>query len=129
MSLTLRVFLLICAIIVLMFVVRKTKKSQITSGDSIFWLIMSLGFVVLSIFPQIAFSCATFLGIQSPSNFVFLVIIALLLIREFSIQSELSALRTKLTALVQEIAIRNTLDNDLPCTDSPTSANESSKSM
>ena len=106
MSATLRIFLIICALVVLAFVVRKIKKAQITAGDSIFWLFMSLGFVVLAVFPQIAFFFADFLGVQSPSNFVFLVIIALLLIREFAIQSELSTLRTKLTALVQEIALR-----------------------
>ena len=107
MSATLRIFLIICALVVLVFVVRKIKKAQITAGDSIFWLFMSLGFVVLAVFPQIAFFFGDFLGVQSPSNFVFLVIIALLLIREFAIQSELSTLRTKLIALVQEIAIQN----------------------
>lgn len=108
MSVMLRVFLVICAIVVLAFVVRKIKKAQLSATGSIYWLLLSLGLVVVAVFPQIAFFFSDLLGVQSPSNFVFLAIIALLLIRQFNLQSQVTQLQTKLTALVQEIALRDT---------------------
>ena len=108
MSVMLRVFLVICAVVVLAFVVRKIKKAQLSATGSIYWLLLSLGLVVVAVFPQIAFFFSDLLGVQSPSNFVFLAIIALLLIRQFNLQSQVTQLQTKLTALVQEIALRGT---------------------
>lgn len=108
MSVMLRVFLVICAVVVLAFVVRKIKKAQLSATGSIYWLLLSLGLVVVAVFPQIAFFFSDLLGVQSPSNFVFLAIIALLLIRQFNLQSQVTQLQTKLTALVQEIALRDT---------------------
>ena len=107
MSFLLRVTLIVCAVIVLAFVVRKIKKSQFTAGDSIFWLALSVGLVLVAVFPGIAFFFSNALGIQSPSNFVFLAIIALLIIHQFTIQAELSTLRAKFTALVQEVTLRD----------------------
>ena len=108
MSVMLRVFLVICAVVVLAFVVRKIKKAQLSATGSIYWLLLSLGLVVVAVFPQIAFFFSDLLGVQSPSNFVFLAIIALLLIRQFNLQSQVTQLQTKLTALVQEIPLRDT---------------------
>lgn len=107
MSAMLRVFLVVCAVIVLAFVVRKIKKSQLSATGSIYWLLLSLGLVVIAVFPQIAFFFSDLLGFQSASNFVFLAVIALLLIRQFSLQGQITQLQTKLTALVQEIALRD----------------------
>ena len=94
MSVMLRVFLVICAVVVLAFVVRKIKKAQLSATGSIYWLLLSLGLVVVAVFPQIAFFFSDLLGVQSPSNFVFLAIIALLLIRQFNLQSQVTQLQT-----------------------------------
>lgn len=108
MSFALRIALFICAALLLRFVVVRIRKAQFDISDSLFWLLLSAMLVVLAIFPEIAFFCSELLGIQSPSNFVFLSIIALLIVRGFTQQVELAKLRHKLTALTQEIALRNT---------------------
>lgn len=111
MSLSLRLFLVASAVIVLIFVSRKIAKSKFDVSDSLFWLFISVGLVLVAIFPQIAFFFSSLLGFQSASNFVFLAVIALLLYRELSIQGELVALRRKVTSLVQEIALSNKNEN------------------
>lgn len=116
----LRGSLVICALLMLVFVTRKLRKSQFDTADSLFWLFMSACLLVVSIFPNIAYFFSSLLGIQSPSNFIFLAVIALLLVREFSIQIELSQLRRKLTILAQEIALRN----DLPVDNAPSKDGE-----
>lgn len=111
----LRGSLVICALLTLVFVTRKLRRSQFDTADSLFWLFLSACLLAVSIFPNIAYFFSSLLGIQSPSNFIFLTVIALLLVREFSIQIELSQLRRKLTFLAQEIALRN----DVPISNTP----------
>lgn len=106
MNSILRGALIICALLMLVFVTRKVRKSQFDTADSLFWLFLSGCMLIVAIFPGIAYFFSNLLGIQSPSNFVFLAVIGLLMIREFTIQAQLSQLRRKTATLAQEIALR-----------------------
>lgn len=108
MSLVLRVFLVICAILVLAVILRKLRRSEIQVNDSIFWFLFAASFVVLAAFPQIAYLFSALLGFESPSNFIFLYVIGVLLLREFSMTAKLARLRMKVYTLVQEMALRET---------------------
>ena len=105
MNISLRVFLVVSAVAVLYFVVRKIKKSKFEASDSIFWLFFTAALVVLGAFPQISYGVAGILGFDSPSNFIFLCVIAILLIRVFSLTAKVALMRMKLDALVQEVAL------------------------
>lgn len=107
MSPTLRCTVLLCALFVLAFVIRKLRKSKINTPDSIFWLFMSFCFLVNALFPKLAYFFSDLLGFQSPSNFIFLIVIGLMLIRELMIQQEVTELKTKVTQLIEEIALRD----------------------
>lgn len=109
MNSVLRVALVVSALLVLGFVTRKIRKAQFNTKDSLFWLFLSICLVFVAIFPGVAFFFSDILGIQSPSNFIFLTVIALLLIREFTIQAQLSQLRRQTAVLSQEIALREAL--------------------
>ena len=106
MSLPLRIFLLICAVIVLIFIFKKIRKSEFEIADSIFWFLFVAVLAILAIFPQIAYALSRILGFVSPSNFVFLTVIAILLIRVFNLNAELAHLRAKVNGLIQELALR-----------------------
>lgn len=106
MNSILRGALIIFALLMLVFVTRKVRKSQFDTADSLFWLFLSGCLLIVAIFPGIAYFFSNLLGIQSPSNFVFLAVIGLLMIREFTIQAQLSQLRRKTATLAQEIALR-----------------------
>lgn len=73
---------------------------------SLFWLFLSGCLLAVALFPNIAYFFSKLLDIQSPSIFIFLTVITLLMIREFTIQVQLTQLRRKLAALAQEIALR-----------------------
>lgn len=107
MTLSLRIVLIICATLVLLFIVRRIKKSKIDVMDSIFWLFFSLSFVVLALFPQIASFFAGLLGFQASANFVFVYVIAALLMRDFSNKAKIAMLRKKVEGLIQEVALRS----------------------
>ena len=106
LSTMLRVVLFVSALIVLAVIIRRLKTSQIQVMDSIFWLLFSFSFVLLAIFPQIASILASILGFQAASNFVFLYVIAILVLRDFSMTVKYAKLRDKLDQLVQELALR-----------------------
>lgn len=111
------IVLVVCAICAFAYILRKIRKSEITIADSTFWFLFAASLVLLAVFPQIAFFFSDVLQIQSPSNFVFLYVIAVLVIREFVSTVELAKLRARLTALTQrealdELSIREQNESD-----------------
>ena len=105
MSISLRVALVASALVVLLFMVRKIKKSQMKAMDAFFWLIFSLSFVLLAAFPQIAGYLACLLGFQASSNFIFVYVIAVLVVRDFVSTIRYAQLRDRFDALVEEVAL------------------------
>ena len=106
MSLTLRALLIFFAVLVFFFVIRKLKKSQMQVLDSLFWLLFSLSFVLLGVFPDIAIFVSNKLGFMSASNFVFLYVIAVLVMTDFSSSLRLSKQEERINELTQSIALR-----------------------
>ena len=51
--------------------------------DAFFWIVFSFVLMVIGVFPGIAMFFAKVVGVQSPVNFVYLVVIFLLLLRTF----------------------------------------------
>ena len=80
MSLTVRILCVIGAILMFLFITSSVRKKHIQISDSIFWVLFSFLILIVAVFPQIAISLSDLIGIASPSNFVFLCIIALLLL-------------------------------------------------
>lgn len=105
MSPVFSIALVICAVLAFAFVLRKIRKSEIRIADSTFWFLFAASLVLLAVFPQIAFFCAEVLGMEAPSNFVFLYVIAVLVIREFLTTVEVSKLRARLSSLAQQEAL------------------------
>ena len=105
MSTTLRALLIIFATLVFTFVIRKLKKSQIQVLDSLFWLLFILSFVLLGVFPEIALYISSELGFMSASNFVFLYVIAVLVMRDFSNSLRISKQEERINGLAQSIAL------------------------
>ncbi|MFR3450508.1 MAG: DUF2304 domain-containing protein [Collinsella sp.] len=93
------------------FVLYREKDSPISdSGEwtpSFLGLLFSLSFVVWLSFPQIAAVVSQALGFQAASNFVFLYVVAVLVVRDFSTTVKYARLRDRLTSLIQEIALRD----------------------
>ena len=105
MTLLFRITLIVCALLVFIYVLRKIRHSEVKIADSTFWFIVALVILLLAVFPHIAFFFSTIFGIESPSNCVFLAIIAILRVREFFTTVELSQLRNKVAALAQAEAL------------------------
>lgn len=110
MSIALRLMLFAASILTCVYIARKLKKSQIQVTDTVFWIGLSVLFIILSVFPEIAGFLSSFMGFQAPVNFIFLLIIFLLLIKSFLLSIRVSQLEDKIRNLVEELAIRESND-------------------
>lgn len=105
MGVYLRISLLIMCLLTFAYIRRKIRKSQMRVEDSLFWIGFSSVLVLLSIVPDIAYWAADILQIQSPSNFIFLLVLFLLLMQSFLLSVKVSQLENKLKSFIQKYAI------------------------
>lgn len=107
MTINLRIFLILGAVLMLVVVARKIKKAQFETHDTFFWLGLSVFLIIAAVFPKAVYFVSGLLGFASASNFVFLAVIAILLWRLFKLQENVAFLKRKLTTVSQEIALRD----------------------
>lgn len=107
-----RLLLVVGAIFVFVFVTRNIKRSKILMTDAIFWVVLSAVLVIVAALPEVVIWLSGLLGFLSPSNFVFLAVVALLLVKEFSSSAQISVLSHKLEELAQQIALRDAADEE-----------------
>ena len=105
MSLLFSATLLAGALLTFWLILRKIRKAEVTIADSTFWFLFALSLVLMGVFRQIPFFFADLFSIESPANFVFVYVIAVLVIREFYATVEVSQLRAKVRNLVQKQAL------------------------
>jgi hypothetical protein len=87
-------------------------------SDAIYWIVFSFGLLLFSIFPNIAVFGANLLKITSPVNFVFLVILFLVIIKLFLLSIEVSIYKSKLRIFIEEYSVRE-LDKEMQQRQSP----------
>ncbi|MBQ8610319.1 MAG: DUF2304 domain-containing protein [Oscillospiraceae bacterium] len=102
-----RLLLVLCSVGAFVFVMKYIRKSRVKIEHTIFWILMCIILLVMSIFPQIPYWLSGLLRIESPANFVFLFLIALLLVNQFFTTMRLSHTEIRLQELVQEVALMN----------------------
>jgi len=107
---TLRLVLIIVSIANCVWVLQRIRKAQVKIEDTVFWILFSALLVLMSLFPKIVDWGAKLLGIQSSVNFIFLVIIFILILKVFRMTMKLSVLESKLAAFAQSYAIRQLQD-------------------
>ena len=110
MTTVLRVVLIIVSLLVFFVMMKKIRQAKVKIEDSMFWVLFALLLVVFSIFPGAADWLSDLVGTMSTANFIFMLMIFLLLIKNFAMSLRISQLETKVKELVQRIALD---DNEL----------------
>ena len=101
----LRVCLIVGSLITAVYVLRRVRHAKIQIEDTIFWLLFSGVLLVLAVFPGIAYWASRLLGFQSPINFVYIVVIFLLLVKQFLLSIRISQLDSKVRILTEQVAL------------------------
>lgn len=106
MSHTLRLLLLVTALLTAVWILRKIRRLKVRMEDAIYWVVVAVLLAVLGIFPEVSYYLTRKLGMISPSNLIFLVIIFLLMEKVFTLSILVSQLEDKVTVLSAEVALR-----------------------
>jgi len=112
MALPLRLLLIIVPILTLVFIVYRIKKAKMKAEDAAFWICFSAALVIIGIFPIMATTISNLLGFESAANFVFLVIIALLLYKLFSLSTKVSLMEHKLQIAIQDKIVSKKIQDE-----------------
>lgn len=106
MSNELCVALVLGALLTMVYFFWQIRKNRLQIGYAVSWSIFSLGLVILAIFPNIVIFFAEKLGVISPANLLYLIVLFVLIIKQFSVTIKLSKLNQQITELTQAIALK-----------------------
>lgn len=109
MTVIFRIVLIVVSFGTMGYMLRKIHQAKMQIEESLFWFLFSALLLVLSIFPQIATWATRLLGMMSTSNFIFLFIIFVLLVRMFYMTLKISQLDDRLKNFAQKMAIEENL--------------------
>ena len=106
MSIGLRIALLVAACFAATFIIYRIRRSKVRLQDTIFWIATAAILAVMGLFPSVSFWAAGLLGIQSPANFVYLMMIALLFEKLLTLSIFHSQNEERYVELAAELALR-----------------------
>lgn len=105
MGRSLRIFLLIAAFLAFYVVLKNIRKSKMLISDCLIWFFLGFLAIILAVFPGITFFFSNLLGVESPANLIYLILIAVLFLLCFKQAIRISELEIKITNLTQNITI------------------------
>lgn len=110
MSIALRIILIVGALFTFLYILRRVKKCDMSVSDTVFWILFSAVLIIFAVFPVVAYFLADLLGFIAPINFILIFVIAVLVLKIFSMSVEVSRLKSRIATLAQNIGLENTRD-------------------
>lgn len=101
----LQIELTVMALAVLILVVRKVNRRQISVNHSLIWLAASIGLLIAAVFPKIVWYLCQLTGIETPSNLIYLLGLLFLFYVSFSQSRTISRQAEQIKTLTQIISI------------------------
>ena len=101
----LRVCLILGAFVTAGYVLRRVRQARVQIEDTIYWLALSAVLLLVAVCPGIAYWVSDLLGFVSPINCVYLIVIFLLLARQFVLSIRVSQLDSRLRILTERVAL------------------------
>ena len=112
MSGALRILMIVGALFLMVFMIKRIRKAKVKIEYTVFWIIFSGILVLMGIFPQVFFWVSGLLGFQAPINMIYLVIIFVLIVKLFLTSVQISQLENKVDSLTQQVAIDRKVDKE-----------------
>ena len=112
MSGLLRILLIVSAVLLLIFMLKRIRYAKLKIEYAVFWIAFAAVLVIMGVFLQLCYIISDFIGFQSPISMVFLIIIFVMIVKMFFMTLEISNLENKVDNLTQQIAIDRKQDKD-----------------
>lgn len=97
--------LILGAILMTYYILRRIRQSKLQIEYSIFWIIFSGILLLFSLCPILVVMLTRMAGMELPVNFIFLFFICILILKAFFQTIETSVLENKIRNLTQRLAI------------------------
>ena len=108
----LQIEMAVSALVFFVIIILSLRKNSMSIKNSLAWLLLPLVFLIIAIFPDPIADFSALLGFEVFSNFIFLIIIGLLVIVCFFLTTTISRLQSEITKLAQEVAILKKASHD-----------------
>lgn len=105
MTTQLKLTLITASLLVFFFIFHFIRKSKLSNQMAVIWILWSIFLIIISIFHELIYNISYSLGIVSPINGLFLIMMFILYILVFFLYLKISVLENKVTTLAQHIAI------------------------
>ncbi|MEI5994926.1 DUF2304 domain-containing protein [Candidatus Enterococcus mansonii] len=105
MSVVLRMELLVFSLLFFVYIIRSINKNIFLLKNAIRWLFISMGLVIVAVFPKLPEWLGVKLGFETTSNFLLIVAIFILLFIEVKNSALLSKQQNQIKLLIQELSI------------------------
>ena len=99
------VILILVALFFLVYVIRHVLKRKMVINYALLWIMFGIAMTVAVLIPDFLKIICNIIGIQTVSNFIFLLGFGLLLMITFVLTEVVSSQKVKITTLAQEVAI------------------------
>ncbi|MGI6084163.1 MAG: DUF2304 domain-containing protein [Acetivibrionales bacterium] len=119
MSGTLRTTLIIGSVLFFVFIINMVRTKKLELKYALIWILTSLSFIIMSVFPETVFMVARILEVEVAANALFLCIIFLLLLMVFALTVAVSRQAGRIKRLVQEMGILKSEIEDNKCHSGP----------
>lgn len=105
MNSVLNLVLLISSLLLFFIVSYFVCKKKLLVKYALLWFLISLTLIIISIFTEIPVFFANLLGFEITSNFIFFILIGLVIIISFSFSLSISKINKRILLLTQIVAI------------------------
>ena len=105
MSLLLRIEMLALALAVLLMVFRSIRRGRLLVQFSLVWLAIAVGMMLVAAVPELTIWLCALIGIQTPSNLIYLLGILTLLVIAFRQTEIISRHTEQIKRLTQELSL------------------------
>lgn len=106
MSIILRIVLLVAAMFSCAWIIHRIRRAQVRLEDTLFWIVSAVILAILGLFPELSYWMSGMLGIQSPANFIFFIMICLLFEKMLTMSILHSQMEEKYINIAAEMALR-----------------------
>ena len=113
MSLALQIVLLVLVVIFLLAIIHLLRKGKLSLKYSLIWIFSSIILLIMIIFPQLSIQVSKWIGVEVPSNFIFMLegifVLVILILLTLIVSNQTS----RFTRLTQAVAILERRIRDL----------------